>query len=551
MEYHLMDTSRLAVAAALVAVLTVSPNLAQQLRGDDSAVAPDSRGAALSFDGGATDATAARTRLPPPPAAKRSKSKSDVLRPGIITASYAKQKMTKLGCCEDEEKKEEEEKGCAEKEEDEKSCAEKEEKEEKGCGEKEEKEEEEKKCNPCCTTGCLGCWGHGCCLWELGEPFKLADHLCCLKKHEIAVAGWIAQSYTWNPQNPADGFNGPVTWLDQANTYQLNEVYLYAVKPTDTKGSGWDFGFRTDLLYGTSYRWNTEAGLETHLNAGPFYGLAIPQFYGEVAYNDLKVKIGHFISPVGFYTVGTYNNFFNTIPYTYQYGEPFTHTGFLANYQVTEKLNLGAGLIHGWDAFDSSFNKQGGYLGTATLNGDHDDSLAFVQVISHEPTQNPLLPFTERYFQTLVYTRPLKKISEKLTYIIQSDFGTQAGATSTGHTARWYGVNQYLYYKKNDIVSWGFEYEWFRDEEGFRVTAAVPSPGSPTALGWPRAPGFAGSFYNLTVGPRWTPKPNLVVRPNFRWDRYTGTLNSEGLHPYDAGTKNWQVLLATDVIVTF
>jgi hypothetical protein len=534
-----MDTSRLAVAAALAGLLTAGPGVAQQSRaGDSAAVQPSAPGASVPFDGEAKQAAPQTTRLPAvsPPAKKRSPKHSDILRPGMITASYAKQKTAKLGCCEEEKK--EEESGCAAPE------------EEKGCGEKEEEEEE--KCNPCCKSGPLGCWGHGCCLYELGEPFRVDTLFPRAKAKNITVlSGWIAQSFVWNPQNPVDGFNGPVTWTDRANTYALNELYLFGVRPTDTKGSGWDFGWRWDMMYGTSYRWNTEAGLETHLNGPGFYGLAIPQFYGEVAYNDLKVKVGHFISPVGFYTVGTYNNFFNTIPYTYQYGEPFTHTGFLANYQVTERLNLGAGLIHGWDAFDSSFNKQGGYLGTATLNGNADDSLAFVQVVSHEPTQNALLPFTERYFQTLVYTRPLKRISENLTYICQSDFGTQAGATSTGKTARWYGVNQYLYYKQNDIVSWGIEYEWFRDEEGFRVTAPVPSPGSPNAVGWPRAPGFAGSFYNLTVGPRWTPLPNLIIRPNFRWDRYTGTLNSEGLHPYDSGKKDWQVILATDAIVHF
>ena len=521
-----MDTSRLAVAAALIGLLTAGPAVAQQSRsGEPSSPAQDyAKEASVNFDGGPSPGMptvqprAAATR-------QRSQTNGDFIRPGAITASYAKQKTEKLGCCETPAA------------------------EESGCAAPEE-EKEETPCH-CCSTGPLGCWGHGCCLAELGEPFKLADHLCRLKARNIVVGGWIASGYVWNAYR-GDNFNGPVTWMDRANEYDLQEAYIYAGKATDTKGQGWDFGWRADAFYGTSYRWDTEAGLETHINGGnAFYGLAIPQFFGEVAYNDLKVKVGHFISPVGFYTVGTYNNFFNTIPYTYQYGEPFTHTGFLANYQVTDKLNLGAGLIHGWDAFDSSFNKWGGYLGTATLNGNADDSLAFVQVYSHEPTQNAVNPFTQRYFQTLVYTRPLKKISDKLTWISQSDFGVQGGATMTGKTARWYGWNNYLYYKKNDIVSYGVEFEWFRDEEGFRVTAPVPSPGSPNARGWPRAPGFAGNFYQTTVGPRWTPLPNLVVRPNLRADWYHGPLNSEGLHPFNGGKLNHQVAVYTDIILTF
>ncbi|HEX7447021.1 MAG TPA: outer membrane beta-barrel protein [Pirellulales bacterium] len=514
-----MTTNRLAVAAAFYGLLLANPLLGQQPPGGQlfappgfarpvADVAPPD-----SYDPGFYQQT--KPAAPAPVVRQR-----QVVRPrqsarpkfGSISASFARQECPPP----EEEKKEEEEKPCVQ-----------------------------------CKDGPLGCFGCGCCNVELDEPFKLGDQLHCFKKHEILVAGWIAQSYTWNPYNPSDGFNGPVTWTDQANRYQLNELYLYAVKPVDTKGEGWDYGGRVDLLYGTNYRWDTEAGLETHLNSGKFYGLAIPQFYGEVGYNDLKVIVGHFISPVGFYTVGTYNNFFNTIPYTYQYGEPFTHTGLLARYQVTEKINAGAGLIHGWDDFDSSFNKWGGYLGTLTVNGNADDSLAFVQVYSHEPTQNAARPFTQRYFQTLVYSRPLKKISDKLTYIIQSDFGVQGEATLTGKTARWYGINQYLYWKKNDLWSWGVNFEWFRDEEGFRVTAAVPSPGSPNAIGWPRGPGFAGNFYQITFGPRWTPLPNVVVRPNFRADWYHGPNNVENLRPFDGGRRNLQQILATDVIITF
>ncbi|HVC98117.1 MAG TPA: outer membrane beta-barrel protein [Pirellulales bacterium] len=410
------------------------------------------------------------------------------------------------------------------------------------CDSSEEKEEEQKCCLNCPTT--LRTLGDNV---TLGPAKKITDHFNFYKRHpKWFASGWLAQSYTWNPYNKS-GFNGPVTWTDQANQYQLNELYLYGGKNTDTGGDGWDLGGRIDAFYGSSYRWDTEAGLESTFNKGHTYGLAITQFYGEVAYNDLKVKVGHFISPVGYYTVGTYLNFFNTIPYTYQYGEPFTHTGVLANYQITEKVNWGAGVIHGWDNFDNTFNKHAGYLGTLTITGDKKDSLAWVQVYSIEPTMNAAKTFSDRYFQTLVYTRPFK---EKWTYVAQSDFGVQGQATSTGHVARWYGFNQYLYWKKNDVWSWGFNFEWFRDEEGFRVGAAVPSPGSPSALGYPLS-GFAGSFYQCTMGPRWTPLPNLTVRPNFRCDWYDGSVNAAGLRPFDNGKLNFQQILGTDVIMTF
>ena len=198
------------------------------------------------------------------------------------------------------------------------------------------------------------------------------------KKWGLVIGGWTTQSFTWNPYNPSNGpnfqgrnatrFNGPVTWTDQANQYQLNQQYLYFDRPTNTGGDGWDLGGRVDLLYGTDYRFTTEAGLENKINSpnNPYMGLAIPQFYGEVAYNNLKVKLGHFYSPVGYFVVPTINNFFNTLPYTFQYGEPFTHSGFLATWTANEHWTLGGGLINGWDNFFGGPNPNLGSLTTAT-----------------------------------------------------------------------------------------------------------------------------------------------------------------------------------------
>ncbi|HEV3339091.1 MAG TPA: outer membrane beta-barrel protein, partial [Pirellulales bacterium] len=272
------------MAAALVGLLTASPAVAQEAPGGETGSPPQqtAQESSVAFDGGQP--------ADPPAKKKRTQRKSEFIHPGMITASYARQKTEQCGCCQPPAA--EEESGCAEKEE----------------------EKEEEPCRQCCT-GPLGCWGHGCCLAELGTPFALADCAPRLKKKNIIwLSGWLAQGYVWNAYGRKDNFNGPVTWMDRANEWQMQELYLYSTKPTDTKGEGWDLGYRADAFYGTSYRWDTEAGLESTFNKGQFYGLAITQFYGEVAYNDLKVKVGHFISPVGFYTVGTYLNFFNTIP---------------------------------------------------------------------------------------------------------------------------------------------------------------------------------------------------------------------------------------------
>lgn len=396
-----------------------------------------------------------------------------------------------------------------------------------------------------CEKSC----GPNCCkLADLGEPWKLFDG-CWTQSRGITAGGWIAQSYTWNPYNPTDRFNGPVTWTDRANEWQLNELYMYAGKAANTEGCGWDLGWRADALFGTNYRWDTAAGLETKLNGNQFYGLALPQFYFEVAYNDVTVKVGHFVSPVGFFAVGTANNFFPFLPYTFQYGEPFTHTGFLATWKVSDKFSWGNGMTHGWDNFDNTGNPHAGYLGTMNYTFDNNDTLAWVGLYGQEPNlAGGPDPFSSRFTQTLVYTR---KVSDDTSVVLQSDYGAQFHGVNTGQVANWYGFNSYLFLRQTCRTQWGANFEWFRDEDGFRVGQALPSLGSPNARGLARGPGWAGNFFSASIGPKHYFTPNIYGRAAYRADWYGGTADANGLLPYDDGTKSYQSLVVLDLVMTF
>ena len=75
----------------------------------------------------------------------------------------------------------------------------------------------------------------------------------------------------------------------------------------------------------------------------------MPQIYGEVAYNDVKVKIGHFYTPIGYEVVQATGNFFYSHSYSHTFGEPFTHTGALAAWAPNEKVTWYSGWVDGWD----------------------------------------------------------------------------------------------------------------------------------------------------------------------------------------------------------
>ena len=48
-------------------------------------------------------------------------------------------------------------------------------------------------------------------------------------------------------------------------------------------------------------------------------------------------------------------------------------------------------------------------------------------------------------------------------------YGWQENGTPQGDFARWYGIDQYLFYRVSNTVKLGTRFEWFRDEDGTRV----------------------------------------------------------------------------------
>ncbi len=113
--------------------------------------------------------------------------------------------------------------------------------------------------------------------------------------------------------------------------------------------------------------------------------------------------------------------------------------------------------------------------------------------------------------------------------------------------AEWYGINQYLLYQLRPTLAANLRAEWFRDDDGWRVLG----PGNiPNNDAW-NGGGFAGNFYELTAGFKWTPHPNVMVRPEIRWDWYDGARGFRNELPFDGGNGDDQFTTAVDVILTY
>jgi hypothetical protein len=394
---------------------------------------------------------------------------------------------------------------------------------------------------------------------ETCDPWRLFPEIGC----GWHLTGFINVSANANADGPGSHYNGPVSFLDRERL-GMNQGYLSLEKVADSGGCGVDWGGRIDAMYGTDYVFTQAAGLELHQNGTPHwngrpdgytrqYGLALPQMYGEVAYNDLSVKLGHFYTIVGYQVVAANGNFFVTQPYTFQYGEPFTHTGALATYKYTDELTFYAGAVNGWDKFDA-VTDQLGFLGGMLYAPCHGAYTIFLSG-THGQEDGIAVPLQGiRNMYSLVFTY---NISDNWQYVAQHDNGRQDNGVAPGVDAEWYGLNQYLFYTVNECWKLGARAEVFRDDDGVRLSAApvrLGGLGRLAALGVPGAPAAAtlpaaaaGNYYEVALGANWTPNSNLVIRPEFRWDWSEGT----AIRPYDDFTKDSQFMAAIDAIVLF
>ncbi len=393
---------------------------------------------------------------------------------------------------------------------------------------------------------CTSCGGVGGCD-DCGGGWRLFPHAECCEPWTLlpplpggfTLTGWLDVGATANADSPASRFNGPLAFNDQ-NEFQVNQLYAVLERQANTGGSGWDWGARVDVLFGTDYVFNQMTGWETfpnganRWNAGPDYGLVTPQAYGEVAYNRLSMKVGRFYTIIGYENTRAVTNFFYSHSYTLMYGEPFMHTGGLLTFEG-DVWTLYGGLVNGWDQFDGLSDNLA-FLAGATYAPCHGAYTISGSIISGEEGVDLGGPYTPRTMYSLVFDW---HVTDRVEYVLQHDLGWQEAVFAGGQQdAEWYGINQYLYYTLNDCWRFGARLEWFRDDDGFRVT------GSRT--GNPFGGGLAGNYYAATLGANWIPSLNVIVRPEVRWDWFDGN----GL-PYDDGTSDDQFTAAVDVILRF
>jgi len=361
------------------------------------------------------------------------------------------------------------------------------------------------------------CGSH--CDFECGEGCG-AD---CDADNGINIGGWIQMGYHTDGTGLGNSFFGAGSFNQRPHEVQLHQGYLYAEKVADGS-NGFDWGFRTDVIYGTdgqdtqafgnsTNRWDNSAGFDH----GNDYGWALPQAYLEIAKGNLSVKAGHFYTIAGYETVTAPDNFFYSHSYTMYNSEPFTHTGALATYTASDNLELYGGWTAGWDTGFEQFNLKdigiGGFdsgsnfLGGAKLKLNEKLTLTYIGMIGHFGARNTFSQIIPRIIDTdrTSYAHSIvldTQLTDKLTWVLQSDLVDNGAIVDTKTLPGFFppftgnnrdiGLNNYLLYAVSNKVGVGARAEWWH-------TSGV-------------------SFNEVTFGLNYKPTDNIVIRPELRHD---------------------------------
>jgi hypothetical protein len=404
------------------------------------------------------------------------------------------------------------------------------------CGHSHQQAFTESCCEPqeeltCCTaSSSCDCQEHG-----LDTGWLLGDLPLGLR-----LGGWLDQSFTLNASDPETiPFNGPVTFIDRANEYQLNQFYLYLDRPTDTTRRWVDIGGRVDLLYGTDARFTLAQGLDEDIISDTdsrFYKMSFPQMYAEVALGKLAVQMGRFYTILGYETVTAPDNFFVSHSYAFQYGEPKTQTGLLGQIRLPSGVGLAAGFTRGWDNWEDNNNDLDVLAGIHWASADERRSLAVA--VTSGPQDDAGL--NDRTVTSVVFQQCL---GADWNYVFHGDFGWENSGGSGGQDAEWYGFVNYLTRDINDCWSLGSRYEWFSDDDGTQVMGLGSPRGIPLAAS-------AAHWQELSLGINYRPRQNWLVRSEARWD-WANSLVPVAPGPFDDFNRFRQMIWSTDLIIGF
>jgi hypothetical protein len=345
------------------------------------------------------------------------------------------------------------------------------------------------------------------------------------------ISGWFESSFTAG----TDGRNQlPLSFNYLADEPVLQQAWLRIEQAVVTTGTTEPtFGYRTDWLLGTDYRFTLPRGifnqqLTAHDGQPATYGIDPVAFYVE-AYvptiaSGLDLKIGRFFAPFGIESIEAVSNPLLSHSYTFTNGPPFTNTGLLATLTVTPVWQVQAGLVLGSDIFINPADEATAIVSVQWTQPGNQNIVKWTSlfdsgrynVARQQNNFNDLDIVWQHVLAAGVGGASTPRISYNAELLMGYETGLPDETTLNGQlvhigTATFAGLANYLNIALSPRLVTTVRLEAFDDPQGTRTDTA---PGATPA-------DSKGLYTAATLGLTFKPTREIMIQPEVRGD-YNG-----------------------------
>ncbi|MCX7770184.1 MAG: porin [Proteobacteria bacterium] len=305
-------------------------------------------------------------------------------------------------------------------------------------------------------------------------------------KNYLGLSLYVQASYTYNFENYQSQSNDLRVFDNKSNSFLIDLAQIIFAKDAE-KGS---VGYKIKASMGQTAKYIHSAGLGA---AGEHFDLT--EAYIDYIFdkgNGIKLRAGKFATFIGAEVIEAIDNPNFSRSLLFNYAIPFTHTGLMISYPLTDKLSTSLYLVNGWDNTEDnnkskSFGLSFGYTPS--------EIFSLTTNLMYGPEQNNNNS-DNRFLVDLISTiKPTKKLS----FIINADYGNEKGIDPNGKDADWKGIAGIVKYDFNDTFGLALRGEYFKDTDGVRT-------------------GISQEVKEITVTPELRLSSGLIIRPEYRHD---------------------------------
>jgi hypothetical protein len=343
----------------------------------------------------------------------------------------------------------------------------------------------------------------------------------------ITIGGFVEGGYTYS-FNPPPGkyITGNIFNIKQ-NRVVLDQADIAVTRTVDPTAGKFDIGAKIEFIYG----WDAGAihsnGLFSYLSrTQPENQFDLVQAYADVVtpIKNLDIRFGKFVTLLGQETINPTGNALYS--HTYLFGDaiPFTQTGVLLTYNLTDAITVEGGITRGWGQSLRDNNGAIDFLGEVSWQVDKATKLIL------NVSEGPQAAKDNSDYWTVIDFIASRTMSDQLSIAFNADYGDAPHALGTT-SAQWYGGALYGTLTLDSHLAVTMRGEAYDDQDGFTT-------------------GLAQRVYEATFGVTITPFPdnaigkNLEFRPEVRYDYSDRDF-------FNGGTRHDQVQCAMDAIFQF